>query len=404
MASIKVLLKTNKTLSNGEHPIVLRIIKDRKAKFIFTKHSCSKDLWDFKENKPKKKHPNRMELELFIEQKRLEANKILLNHDREETNYTTESFKREFKATSKKITVFTFMDQIIKDLENRGKIGNANVYTDCKRSLKKYRINKDLYFSDIDVSFLKKYEQSFFERGVMPNSVGLHMRTIRSIFNKAMAEKYVKKDLYPFDDYKLSHLLTETTKRALTKEQMDKIINLEIKEWSILKDSKHYFLFSYYNRGMNFTDIAFLKWEDINENKIKYVRTKTGKVYNFSLLEPAINILEFYKPFTARKKGDYVFPILDKDKHKTPKQIANRIKKVTKMVNGKLKTIAEMAELDFHLTTYVARHSYATIMKRKGIATGLISESLGHSTEKTTQIYLDSFENEVLDEANKAIL
>lgn len=404
MASIKILLRTNNILSNGEHPIVLRIIKDRKSRFIFTKYSCSKNSWDFKENKPNKKHPNRVALELFIEKQKMEANKIILSHDNEGTGYTTESFKKEFKGTSKKTTVLVFLDRIIKDLEKQGKIGNANIYKDCKRALKKFRKDQDLFFSDIDFSFLKRFEQSFFERGISSNTVSVYMRTIRAVFNKAMSEKYVKKDLYPFDDYKISKLSTETAKRALTKNQIDKIISFKIEEWTILKDAKHYFLFSYYTRGMNFTDMAFLKWEDINENRMRYVRAKTKKMYNISLLDPALEILKFYKPFTGEKKTDYVFPILNKEKHKTPQQIANRIKKVTKMVNENLKVIAEKTNLDFHLTTYVARHSYATILKKKGVSTSMISESLGHVDEKTTQIYLESFSNDVLDEANKMIL
>lgn len=404
MASIKVILRTKKTLSNGEHPIVVRIIKDRKARFIFTKQSCHPDLWDFKENKPKKKHPNKVALELFIEKQKVEAQKIILNHNQEGSNFTSESFKMEFKASSKKITFFTFLDRVITDLEKQGKIGNANIYKDCRRSLKKFRNNQDLHFTDIDVRFLNRYEQNFFERGIKPNTVSVYMRTIRSLFNKAISEKYVKRDIYPFHDYKVSKLLTETPKRALTKEQIDKIINLKIEDWTILLDAKNYFLFSYYNRGMNITDIAYLKWENVNDERLNYIRAKTGKSYNIGLLEPAKKILEFYKPYMNGRKTNYVFPILDQEKHKTPQQIANRVKKMTKLVNRNLKVIAEMTNLDFHLTTYVARHSYATILKRKGISTSKISESLGHTNEKITQIYLDSFENDVLDEVNTALL
>ena len=100
----------------------------------------------------------------------------------------------------------------------------------------------------------------------------------------------------------------------------------------------------------------------------------------------------------------YIFPILNTKTHVTASQIANRIKKKAKVVNKDLKEIAGAAKIDFNITTYVARHTYATIMKRSGASTSVISESLGHDSEKTTQIYLDSFENKILDEANKAIL
>ena len=153
---------------------------------------------------------------------------------------------------------------------------------------------------------------------------------------------------------------------------------------------------------MNFTDIAFLKWENLDSNRLKYIRAKTGKTYNIGLLEPAIEILNYYEQF-KKSKTNYVFPILN-DTHKTATQIDNRIAKMNKAINKQLKDIAKKTNIDFKLTTYVARHSYATIMKRGGISTSIISESLGHGNEKTTQVYLDSFENNVLDEASKTIL
>lgn len=404
MISTKVLLYKSKVLKNGEHPIMIRLINDRKSKYIATGQSCDPDLWDFKENKPNKKHPNRIELELFLDKKKNEAQKIILNYENDNKTYSPEQIKKTYKIGSKKTTVFKFMDQIIENLIKINKIGNANMYKDCKRALSKYRNGKDMNFTDIDVSFLKKFEQSFSERGVTGNSISVYMRSIRSVFNKAIVEGYCKRDLYPFYNYKISKLITDTAKRALTKVQMQKIIVLKIKPDNKLYVAKNIFLFSYYNRGMNFTDMASLKWENIINDRLIYTRAKTGKNYNIGLLKPAIEILNYYKKFTGDKKDNYIFQLLIKEKHVTAQQIDNRIEKMNKMVNKDLKEIASLAKIDFNLTTYVARHSYATIMKRSGASTSIISESLGHDTEKTTQIYLDSFENKILDEANKALL
>jgi integrase/recombinase XerD len=404
MASTKVLLRKSKLLKNGEHPIVLRIIKDRKVKFIFTGLSCPEKLWDYRENKPSKKHPNKFELDLFISKKISESQKVILNLENDQKDYSAELIKKQYKSYSRKITVFKFIDEIVADLIKANKIGNASAYKDCKRALSRFRNERDLNFSDIDVSFLKKFERSFSERNVTGNSISVYMRSLRAVFNKAIQEGYCKKDLYPFNEYKISKLNTDTSKRALTKEQMQKLIGLEIKPADPLYDAQQLFIFSYYTRGMNFTDMAMLKWSDITNGRIIYVRAKTGKTYNLSILEPAKVILKHYKKFTNRKKDDYVFPLLNKNIHLKPEQIDYRTEKMNKKINKDLKVIASMAKIDFNLTTYVARHSYATIMKRAGISTSVISESLGHDTEKTTQIYLDSFENLVLDEANKAIL
>jgi site-specific recombinase XerD len=402
MASTKVLLRVAKTLKNGEHPIVIRVTKDRKSKFIFTGQSCHPDLWDFKNNKPKSKHPNRSILELYITKKTSEAQNLILEFENNNEVYTSDSFKKVFKATSKKLTFFAFCQQKIDDLLDRNKVGNANVYKDCLRALKKFRNNSDLFFSDVDVVFLNKFEQDFSKRGVSNNTISVYMRTIRSLFNKAISEKIIKRGIYPFEEYKVSKLNTATEKRALTKAQIDSIKALNLVDDTRIKDSKNYFLFSYYAWGMNFTDMAFLKWENIESNRLKYTRAKTGKQYNIGLLDPAIEILNYYKQF-KKANGSYVFPILNTS-HVTAMQIDNRIAKMNKAVNKELKEIANKANIDFRLTTYVARHTYATIMKRGGISTSIISESLGHGNEKITQVYLDSFENNVLDEASKTIL
>lgn len=404
MASTKVLLRKSKLLKNGEHPIVLRVIKDRKTKFIFTGLSCPENLWDFTKNQPSKKHPNKFELDVFISNKIVDAQNILLKLENEQKEYTSEQFKKKYKSSLKKTTVFTFFDQVVENLMKINKIGNARIYRDCRRVLAKFRNEIDFNFNDIDNTFLKKFERNFQERGVTGNSISVYMRTIRSVFNKAIAEGYCKKDAYPFDVYKISKLSTDTSKRALTKDQMAKIINVKIQPSSKLYDAKNIYLFSYYNRGMNFGDIALLKWGSIANNRMVYERRKTGKIYNIGLLEPANKILNYYKKFTGNDKDNYIFMLLNNKKHITVEQIDNRIKKTLKMINKDLKGIATLAKVDFNLTTYVARHSYATIMKKSGASTSVISESLGHTSEKTTQVYLDRFENEALDEANKAIL
>ena len=117
----------------------------------------------------------------------------------------------------------------------------------------------------------------------------------------------------------------------------------------------------------------------------------------------ALEIIEKYRKPDATP-NDYVFPILDKKIHKTEVQKRDRIHKVMKATNRALRRIGEVLDIPIDLTTYVARHSYATVLKRSGVSTAIISESLGHSSEKVTQIYLDSFENSQIDEAMKNLL
>ncbi len=404
MPSIKILLRTSKVKENGESPIVIRTIKDRKPSFIYTKLYCKEEFWDFKNEMPNKKHPNHFELRVFITNLKADAEKSVLNLEGKEQGYSGNQLKKEIKGSTKKTTVFEFMDNIICDLKASNKIGNAYAYSDCKRALSKFRNEADLSFNDIDLNFLNRYEKDFLKRGVNSNSISFYMRTLRAVFNQAIADGCCKKENYPFEEYKISKLDTTTVKRSLTRQQMDKIVSLEVIEGTRIYDAKNYFLFSYFTRGMNFIDMAKLKWSDIEGNRLNYIRSKTGKPFNMEIMLPVMNILEYYRPFTASKKSNYIFPILNKEVHIKPAQILDRVKKVNKSVNKELKEIAKKANVEFNLTTYVARHSYATIMKRIGASTSIISESLGHDSEKTTQIYLDSFENKELDEANRALL
>ena len=146
--------------------------------------------------------------------------------------------------------------------------------------------------------------------------------------------------------------------------------------------------------GINFVDMAYLTEKNVLNNRLIYNRRKTSKLINLPMQERAIVVLKEYE----KKNSPYLFPILT-TKHKTEQQRLNRLHKVITKVNKALKAIGEELHIPIKLTTYVARHSYATVLKRAGVATSIICESLGHSSEKVTQIYLDGFENSQIDKA-----
>lgn len=404
-SSIKVLLYESKKLKNGEFPIMLRIIKDRKTKYLSLGVSCSKDLWNSQENIPKSKHPLYKELLNKINRKKLEASKLLLDLDNSEKDYSAELLQTKLKSQHLgKRTVFQYFDDIISRLEKTNRIGYSNVFRATKNSLSTFRNKVDFEFSDITTSFLSKYEESFYRRGCMPNSVFVHLRTLKTLINSAKKDEIIKTEFDPFKNVSFAKFRRiKTAKRAISKEEIHSIIKLDLDKDSSLFNSRNYFLFSFYNRGINFIDIAFLRWGNINKERLNYERRKTKESFSIGLLEPTKEMLDYYKKQSYYVPNGFIFPILT-EKYKTSKSIDYRIDRMLKIVNTDLKTIAKMAKIETKLTTYVARHSYATILKRSGISISMISESLGHESEKTTKIYLDSFENLVLDEANKSIL
>ncbi|MFN8428974.1 MAG: site-specific integrase [Spirosomataceae bacterium] len=405
MASTNIVLFTSKTLKNGEHPIMIRIIKDRKTKYISIGHSCSKELWDNKKELPKRKHPLYAELCVLIDSKKVEANKALLKVENENKSFSSQDIKTKLVKQVNKLSVFDFLDQIISDLKANGKIGNSRVYYDLKRVLKKYMGEKKLQFTDIKKSFLTKLELHLKSEGLNPNTMSVYFRTLRATINKAVEAEIFHKEDNPFEEYSISHLKNETEKRAISKDDVRKIEEIDTIFNSPISLAQDFFMFSYYSSGTNFKDVALLKWKNLrvgtNGLIMDYVRSKTGKKMTITLPPKAVEIVEKYKILTYGNEN-YIFPFLDKNVHVKPMTIANRLKKTQRMVNSKLKDLCKMAGLDenINITTYVARHSFATALKKSNVSTAIISEMMGHKSEAITQVYLDSFDDSVKYEAS----
>ena len=395
-ASIKSILYTHKTLSNGKHPIILQIIKDRKVKRISLGYAATKDEWDFKNNRPGKKYQYKTELEAVIKKKEAAFSKQALALDLETENFTADTLVNNVKRKKNYSTVTKYFDEVIAQMKKANQIGNAEVYTLCRNIVKTFAKNVDLRFNQIDHTWLCKFEADCCERGCKESTISNYLRTLRALFNRAIKEKLITPDTYPFKDYRIGKLNTATQKRALRLEQIESIEKLELEPESRLLQSKIIFLFSFYTMGTNIADMANLTWDSVKDKRLKYQRAKTSKLYNVFLSDKAINILEYYKAFKTDK---YIFPIYSEEAHVTAQQRNNRLHKVTRQTNDDLREIAEKCKIDENLTTYVARHSAATILKRKGVSTSVISELLGHESEGVTQTYLDSFESQVLDTA-----
>ncbi|MBL0049732.1 MAG: site-specific integrase [Bacteroidetes bacterium] len=403
MTTAKLLLYESKTLSNGKHPLCIRLIKDRTIKYISVGYSASKEQWNGSELL--KGYPNFIRTNKILRTKLNEVEDVILNLEDSGRSYSLEQVEHKFLGTIKKKTVFIYCQDIIDRLKETHKIGNSVIYKDLLRTLKLFRNNRDLSFSDIDYGFLMKFEEFFLSRKVSENSISLYMRTLRALVNKAINEGYCKKEDYAFDKYKVSKLDTSTQKRAITKEEILKIINFETEAGTSLMHSKNFFLFSFYTIGMNFTDMANLRWKNIISNRIIFIRAKNKKLFDIKIQPRCQEILDYYSQ-ENKNEEDYIFPILNDKIHNNLSSIRDRLHKVNKRVNKDLQAIAKKLKIDatHSITHYVARHSWASIQKENGVSTAIISESMQHDSEKTTQIYLKSFVNKVLDDANASII
>ncbi len=401
---IAVILYKSKILADGSHPLMVRVSQLKTRKYLSTGLSCPAAWWDFQKNEPRRNHPDRKLLETVLAQKKATYHTKLLELESEQKTISIQQLVQAIEEPKQDNQgLFPFLAEVIKSLVERSKLGRARLYNRLQTSLQEFNGNKQLSFSDIDVPFLNRYESFLYKQGLLENSISTYFKVLRALLNKAIQDKRMKREQYPFRDYSLGKFSTLTEKRAISKEDLQKIVVLPLDPSSKLSIARDYFLFSYYGQGMNFRDMACLKWKQVNNDRIVYTRMKTGKVIHYKLLAPAAEILERYRMITGSQE-DFVFPILDPVQHLSAQQIENRIKKVLKQVNKSLQALAQQAQVPVHLTTYVARHTYATVLKQGGISAGVISEALGHKSELITQTYLKSFSNEVIDQANHALL
>lgn len=401
-ATVNVVLFKSKTLSNGNHPLMVRVCKDGKKKYKSLGISVHPDHWDFVKSKPKTSCPNKDLILKIILDKELEFQKQILELQAEDKEFTASSLIIP-KGKNRVKTVKEFYTELIEEFKQTDKIGNAKVYKDSYTSLQKFTKNRlDIPFSHIDADFLKEYEKWLRQKNCKDTSMSLSFRTLRSLYNKAITVKYAKRASYPFEEFKVSKFNTKTEKRAISRGIIKEIMELDLTDKrAYLNFSRDIFIFSYLCGGINFTDIANLKRSNVVNDRLIYMRQKTGKRINIPLRDEAKIIIDRHRKQSVQ---EYIFPVLSDDIHKTEAQKYMRRKKVLRNINKYLKEISKIIGEDVNLTSYVARHSYATVLKNSGVNIALISETLGHSDLKTTQIYLDSFENSQIDEAMKNLL
>ena len=382
-ATIEVICYKSKVLANQENPLMLRVTKDRKRKFLSIGISIKPEFWDFEKNKPKKSCPHKEEIQQIILERIKEYQEQILEYKTINKEFTATSLIEKVSNPVKAKTVKSTFELFIKQLITANRLKYALMFKCTLNSLIKFNGHLDIYFSDIDVSWLKRYEFWLQGQNLALNTLGTRFRILRVVFNFAIEEKIVKPEYYPFNSYKVSKLQRKTAKRSILKSEILEVLNYKGKT-DYERLAIDLFTFSYLTAGINFVDIANLTKNNLMDNRLVYDRKKTKKQIIVPLQPKALELINKY----SDSDNLYLFPILSSF-HKTEQKKANRVHKVIGKVNKALKEIGKELKIPIDLTTYVARHSFATVLKRSGVSTSIISESLGHSSEKVTQIYLE---------------
>ena len=406
MASVKIMIYKSKTYSDGSHPVLLRVIIDRKPVYYGvggSSFNCLTEQWDEEASIFNNKFPNYKKSNRNLHSILGKAEAILCDLEDENPNFTHSDFKKLFQKKNRKIYLLKYFNEIISRLEDSGRIGNASVYSTTRNAFKKF-LEEDIPLTDINQKVIALFIENCEKNGLKPNSISNYLRTLRAIFNRAKKEEGFEYN--PFNGFNWSKFKNKTAKRAISKADMIKIINYECDPKSELFESRQFFAFMYLTYGLKFTDLAKIGRENIYEKDgeqiLIYTRSKGGKLYQIPLSSKALEIINFFK--SINKDSKYIFPILNENYHVTPKQIKTRIQTALKKFNANLGTIASKLELTCHITSYVSRHSFASILAKEGTNLWTIGEMLGHSDLRTTQIYLKELDYSDKIEASKKLI
>lgn len=304
----------------------------------------------------------------------------------------------EYATYLEEISFNRFISLLIVRLKRRGKIRTSETYAatlkDFDNFLKEFKDgNKDIPLDCFSSELLLSYEAWMLRRGRIPNSTSFYMRILRAVYNRAVKEGLIK-DSSPFREVFTG--IDKTTKRAISLSSISKLKSIDLSGKPHLQLARDVFLMSFYLRGISFIDLAFMKKTDLKDGVISYRRKKTGSLINVKWISPMQDIIDRYPD----NPTDFLMPLITSSTEEPLKQYRRR----HILVNRHLKKVCELAGVPQSISTYVARHSWATAAKSQGIPVGVISSGLGHTKEETTLIYLASIDSTAIDDANDILI
>ena len=400
-AIVDIYLDSSRPLKNGKCSVKIKITHNRKRKYIATGVELTVIEFE-KVIQPLEKGKRKT-----LEQKQIHS--TILHHLNKAQQiiddikvFTFDSFEQAF-FDNRNITdsVSFAFDRYIKLLRIENRIGTAESYNCAKNSLETFK--KNLTFAEITPTLLRKYENWMTGQGKSITTVGIYLRSLRTIYN----QQNIDLSLYPFGENKGKYSIPtgRNIKKALTIEEVAKIFNHQLPAGTTIEMARDYWMFLYLSNGMNVKDFCLLKWSDIQGEMLTYIREKTKRKNEASHIKVSLKpetlhiIKKWGQPSIA--KDAYIFSHIKAGM--TSEQQYKNIKQLTKTINKYMKQIAKKLSIDKAITTYYARHSFATVLKRSGATTDMISELLGHSSVLVTKNYLDSFEDDKIKEQTNVL-
>lgn len=394
-----IVQKEIKPREDGRFPVKLRVTFRRTQKFYTMRNDKQESIYlnpeEFLKVSEGKARGDLKDLSIYLN----EQESIARKKAQSLAVFTFEAFERKyFGAGLDEQDLFGCLIDKAKKLREEGRVSTARSYDTSLVSLKKFTEKPNLYFDRVDVQFLNKYENWMQSSSNSPTTVGIYLRNVRTVFNDAVRNGVIKPEQYPFGRDKFVIPTGKNVKKALTHSDVGQLANYKVTEGSNEHRFRDYWLFSYLCNGINIKDLSRLKYSNINGDVITIIRAKTQREKKNDQRPITIVITKEIGKIIdtwGNKPGlpdTYIFPILEDGIN--PEVEYAKIQQATKMINKYIGNIAEAIGISQKVTSYTARHSFATVLKRSGASMEFISESLGHHNLQTTENYLADFEIE----------
>ncbi|MDR1200375.1 MAG: site-specific integrase [Tannerellaceae bacterium] len=380
---------------NKEGALYIQLIHNRKTKLITTRFRLYPFEWDVRSSTvitDNADNERNMYLQNIRDGSESEIRRIynLISILEKRGDYTIQELVEYYTSNSFNGYFFPFVKYQIKKLKSERRTKTASIHETVGRSFSRFRYGKDIRIEKIDGILMQRYEAYLKDNNVCVNSISCYMRALRAVYNQAV-EKGLTVSKNPFKDVYTG--IDKTSKRAVNEDIIVKLCRLDLSEYNGLQLARDLFMFSFYTRGMSFVDMANLKQSNLKNGYLVYIRSKTKQGLSIKLEKCIEDIIERHNALTV---DDYILPIYNTQNRDYNSHL--------RTYNKRLKRLSEMLSLKKSLSSYVSRHSWATIAFRKGFPVQVISEGMGHGNEKTTRIYLASLDQSVIDNANAQII
>lgn len=399
--SAKIILR-KKPNSKGLYPLAIRITKDRRSTYKHIGHYIELEDWDGKELKIKKSHPNAESLNNLLASKLSEARKGLIALQTNNKDATARQIKKEIYKPTSSLTFFDFADEHLEALEAENKINRHSTDSAWLSYIERYCKTRHLSFQEIDERFLKKFK--IFLKGsctLTETSAMNIMVLIRLLFNRAIKDKVVSKEIYPFGTGKFKIKFPETTKTGLSSKEiksLESCPNLSDME----RHSLNVWLFSFYFAGMRISDVLFTRWSQIYDGRLHYKMGKNSKLLSLKIPVKVEKILLSYIS-DKQNDDDFIFPEMKKADLTDPKDIYRKKKVANKKFNDNIKKIAKRTGIQKKVTMHIARHSFGNIAGDT-IHPLMLQKLYRHSDLKTTLNYQANFIHKEADDALDSVV